>query len=448
MNDPKTFFDDEDYQDALVSLLVKDARTLKDCATFLSPDDFKPQRGMRHGNARWTIAEVVLEHWRKFHTPIGGLLQSSVLDYAEQMGFNDLKLQGLKEYCTLVKQNVVTAPTAVTEKVVRFKKARLMGAALREMMELQQAGQLTDEKWSAISRKLNIVSNNRPVLTDFLGTLPERNARRRLTEARVRRPWTLIDPLDALVRGLTYGEIGVLIAPYKRGKSLGLQWLAIAYVIQGLNVLLITLETPKAVVEDRLDSIVSHVPIKALTEYPQTLDKRFRRFRAMTAAQLHIYDGTQGGVTLGRVEELVNEERENGFIVDAVIIDYDDEITPETKNKDRRFEFAEIYREFRQMSSRLNFIGWTAAQTQRGTEALKILSADRLAEDISKVRKVALAISMGKGDWDTLEESIYLWVAAANNDSQHIGCHIVPDRSRVLVYDREATAKAAKRFAA
>jgi hypothetical protein len=103
---------------------------------------------------------------------------------------------------------------------------------------------------------------------------------------------------------------------------------------------------------------------------------------------------------------------------------------------------ADIYRDLRQLASRKNAILWTAAQTKRSTASKRILGGDDLAEDISKVRKVAMALSLGQGDWG--EDSIFIWVAAHKFDRQHIGCNIMSNKNRMLIYDREATLKAAR----
>jgi replicative DNA helicase len=144
-------------------------------------------------------------------------------------------------------------------------------------------------------------------------------------------------------------------------------------------------------------------------------------------------------MSVARIEQILLRERESGFRADVVIIDYDDEIVPPKKQKERRFEFADIYRDLRQFASRYNIILWTAAQTQRGTEHMKILSGDHLAEDFSKIRKVTMALSLGQGDWN--KDSIYLWVAAHRHDKQHMGCTIMTDKDRMLIYDRERTRK-------
>ncbi len=439
-----SFFQDESFQDSLVAMLCRDQKGLQDVAALLDPEDFRPIKGMRNGQPRFTVAEIALIHWRKHREPLGRLLMASVMEEAASLNLGEHRVQQLKEYCETMTKGTFPSPDAITEKVVKFKGEKRREAAITELRELQVSGALTEEKWHEISHKATSTNGNGTATTDYIAGLKDRLDRRKSIAARVKRPWTYIDPLDSLIQGLGPGELGLILAPTGRGKSLMLHWLSVAYVLQHLNVLLITLETPQSVVEDRLDSIVTNIPIKSLNDLPNLTVQRFRRFRGMVRSHLHIFDGTQGGVSIPRVEQIYLAARQKGFFADSVIIDYDDEIAPTTKQKERRFEFADIYRDLRQFTGRYGLRNWTAAQTQRDTEHLKIISGDRVAEDISKIRKVNLAVSLGKGDWED-GESIYMWVAKANNDTDHAGCHVVPDKKRMLIYSREATERAAKR---
>lgn len=440
--EPKSFFEDEEFQDRLVALLVLDAKTLHECGALLTPEDFKPLKGMKRGRARWITAERALEHYKKYHEPLDRLLRAEVLEYASQIGLGSDQVNQLRDYVRWLQTVKVTAPNSIVEKVVRYKQQRLKAGALQEMVELQSAGMLTDEKWQELSRKALAAVNSMVQTTDYIGDLDNREQRRRTDGTRLRVPWTYIDPLDSLVRTVGPRELGLVLAPWKRGKSLMLLWLAVAYVIQRLNVLYVTLEDTQAEVEDRLDANITAIPIHSLREYPQAIRRRFNRWRTMVSTQLKIYDGTEGGVSIQRLEQVIQAEREKGFIPHAVFVDYDKEIEPAKHYQDRRFESDSTYRALRQLNARYNTIGWTASQTQRDTRHLKILSGDKVGEDIGKIQKVTCAIGMGRGDWT--QDSIYLWVAAHKCDRMEVGCEIVPDLQRMIIYDRDATYRAYK----
>ncbi len=439
--DSNNFFDDPAFQDYLVTLLCYDVKFLNECSYLLEANDFKPLRGIPNGRARWVIADRALEYYQKYHEPVGKLLRADVLDYARTLGMGVRQIGELKNYVDVLKKLKVVGPDAIAEKVTRYKRERIRAQVIQDLVELQAGGQLTDEKWFELSRKATAEPAGQTHITDYFEGLEERMERRKHNSARNRVPVLFIDPLDSMVRSIGPGQLGLVIAPFKRGKSLMLLWIALAYVLQRLNVLFVTLEDARVEVEDRIDAAISKVPLNRLSENPRTLKRRFARFRRMVRAQLKIVDGTQGGISVARLEQIVLDLRDQGFRVDAILVDYDEELVAVKHQKDKRFELADIYRDYRQMAARLNLLAWIASQTQRNTEDMKILSGDRIAEDISKIRKATMAISLGKGDWG--EESIYLWVAAHKHDVQHVGCNIMTDRSRMLIYDRDRTRKMA-----
>jgi hypothetical protein len=436
------FFDDEDFQDALTGVLVRDNKALQQCAGFLDPNDFKPLIASRHGQARWIVAERALEYFKKHRVPVGNLIRADVLEYCKHAALGADQKKGLEEYLEFLK-TIHAPPDALVEKVLTYKGERFKAEAVSELISLQSTGELTDDKWREISRKALVTANGNGHAVDYLATMGNRQERRSLSRNTPHTPFSFIEPLDDLLdRIIGPGQVGLIMAPYKRGKSLMLLWFAIAYVMQRLNVLFITLEDPKFLVEDRLDAIVTHVPIKSLRDKPLTIQRHFQKFRSMVRAGLHVYDGTFGGITVDKIEHIIDEEREQGFVPNAVIVDYDAKIVAEKTYKEKRFESDETYTHMQQVASRANVLWWTAAQTQRDTAHLKIISGDKIADDINKVRNVTVAISMGKGEWT--EDSIYLWIAAHKMDSMERGCEIVPDLDRMLIYSREKT-RAAQR---
>lgn len=439
-NTSDNWWDDDDFQDRLVHLLTRDVTTLRACASVLDPNDFRPLRGSPNGRARWMVAERALEHYARYHEPLGKLLRADLLSYAQTLNLGASHLSGLKDYLKQLDAHPLSSPDAVVGRVVEYKSARIRAAVLQEMVEAQSLGQLDDEKWRALSQKA-LVSGKRPESTDYLTTAANRVERRARENRRSRTPWTLIDPLDSMIRTVGPRQLGLVLAPYKRGKSMFLLWLAVAFCRQRLNVLYLTLEDPLFVAEDRLDSIITNIPMKSLGMRPKTFRRQFERFRLMINARLKLYDGTDENMSLARVEQIVLAEREQGFLADVLIIDYDEKILPKHHYKEKRFEFDEVYSELVRLVARYNLIGWTAAQTQRDTRHMKILSGDRAAEDIGKVRKVTCALALGKGEWT--EESIYLWVAAHKCDRMEVGCEIVPNLKSMLIYDHEATRQAA-----
>lgn len=435
-----TFFDDPEFQNILTALIVRDAETLRRLAPFLRGKDFQPSMGAdADANYRWIVAQRALSFYAKYRDPIGQLLRSELISYAKEQGIIDRKLDTLLEYAKRITSRKLVGADDIISKVTQFKREKAKAAAVEELIELQSSGQLTDAAWLEISQKaVATLTGESIVASDYFADLEKRIERRGKAQGDGN-PLFLIDPLDAKCPAIGRGHVGLILAPFKRGKSLFLIWLALAYTLQRLNVLYFTLEDPFKDVEDRFDAAATALPLHRLHELPNKVRRRFNQFKRLVRSRLRIYDGTSGDISIERIEEIYQTERNSGFIADAIIIDYDDEIVPPSSaaKKERRFQFAEIYQGIRKLAAKHNAILWTAAQTRRGTGSQKVISADDIAEDISKIRKVTLAISLGVGEWG--EESMHLWIAACRIGRQHDGCTIMTDKARMLIYDRDKT---------
>ena len=433
------YLSDPDFQRILLGLICRDHAFLKAFSHLLQEGDFKPSTKDPEAKNRWIIATKALAHYGKYREPIGHLLLPELRTHAKDTKLGLLRTQSLLDQGKAILRQKLTGIEAVSEKVLEFKTNSIIANAIEEMVTLHSAGELSNIRFLELARQaMDTVEGKKQSLQDFFDTLPDRIDRRLLGgDQDLRFPVCFIDPLDSMVRLIARGHLGLIMAPYKRGKSLLLIWLAIALLIQRMNVLHITLEDPRDDVEDRYDAAIANLPIRTLGTKAGTLRKRFRLFQRIVKGRLRIYDGTDETMTVRDIEALWEQERENGFIADALIIDYDDEIKAAKKHQERRFEFAEIYRDLRRLASKRNILIWTAAQTRRDTNEKKILSGDELAEDISKARKVACAISVGKGDWG--DDSLHLYVAAHKYDRQHIGCDIYSNKDNMLIYDRVRT---------
>lgn len=434
-----SYFQDTAFQDLLLALACRDQVMLRQCGSMLTAKDFRPLQGQPNGQQRWVIAQIAFEYWLKYKEPVSDLLPSEVKAYCGKANLAERQVQDLVKYAETLIAKKLVGTSSVVERALTYKKERLKAATIQQLIEEQQSGTLSDERWVELSRKaIEVVHGGNHEVSDYLEGLDGRMIRRANTRLH-RHPSLMIQPLDQLVHAIARGELGLVLAPFKRGKSLCLIWIALAYIIQRLNVLYITLEDPKDEVEDRLDQCVTGLTGENLrdVELENIVRKRYQRFRRYVKAKLHVVDGTEGDVSVAVIDDMVEQERQKGFLVDAVIVDYDDEIKPPRKQAERRFEFADIYVALRQLAARRRMFLWTAAQTQRDTEELKVITANKLAEDISKVRKVTMAFSIGKGEWG--EHSFYLYVAAHKTDQSHVGCNIFANPAKGMFYNHLRT---------
>lgn len=439
----ESFFEQSSYKDKLIALLIRDRKFLRECHPLLDTKDFSVNgTSSKQDKIKAQIAQLGLNFYEKYNEPLGSLITAEVENFAKK---NKLPDSWKDEAVVLAKKLLkkkVKAPAYISERVVDYKSLVRKKQAIDKLHELQEEGKLTDESWTETCSSAiigDIHDKLKPI--DFFSLTASKSRRiRRKLKGENRFPVSFIEPLDRRVRLIARGHLGLVLAPYKRGKSLFLMQLALAYVVQRLNVLYFTLEDPKEDVEDRFDSAVSFIPIKDLAKMPKAYRKNFAWFKRNIRTKLKIVDGTDGGVSIAKIKSIIEQEYNKGFPVDALIIDYDEYIQPKHRNKDRRFEFDEVYRDLKGLIGRMDLIAWTASQSKRGTVANKIITGDDAAEDVGKIRKANCVLSLGQGDWG--EDGLYIHVAAHKHDRQHVGVNIMSDLDRMRIYDPIKTAKA------
>ena len=441
MADKKSAFTDQELRREILAQILWDRQFLRRCGDFLTPEDF--EGGELNGSAS-VLAGIGLDFWRRYRTPVSGSLGLELSAWSDSAGLGPARR---KEMASIVRDlKSFYAPDrspAVADAVRAFQRRMQRLRAIRDLAALEQAGELTDERWMQVTQEL-LAGRDSGRVTDWLRGAGDRTARR-LRNRGVRVPWTMIEPLDSLVQPVGRGHLGVWLAPLKRGKSLAFVWQALAYVWQGYSVLFLTLEDPLEDVEDRLDACAANVEISLLAQEGPQIERSVRRVSDMVRARLRVYDGTDGSVSVETIAGIWERERAAGFEADVVLVDYDDEIRPSEKRRDRRHEFADIYRGLRQFAARTDTIVWTAAQATRDSMTRELVRGQDVAEDISKIRKATMVIGIGLcNEWNgdapnQSGDAKTLFVAAHKFDRQGISCRIVSDPRRGVFYDHEAT---------
>lgn len=415
---------------------VRDRMFLKTVCHDISPDIFPDK-------AEQIVATIALKFWEDHNEPVGGLLRSDAEDAARHRRLNPedrKKLRELVDHIQGGRMDLVPV-RALEDRVMSIRRDTFFEQALEEIISAQEKNTLTTSVLETIVDKAQRELSDRLFLSsDYLEELDKRIKRRQLKSEEDRYPLLLIDPIDEKIQAIGRGHFGIFVGPYSSGKSLFLLHVAMAYAMQALNVMYITLEDPKDVLENRMDSCMTGIPMSRLHKLPNRLRRRFEEMRSLARGRIKVVDATEGGFTMSKAEKLWEQERANGFTADAVFIDYDEEIECEKKftgEMARKREFEEIYKRIRRFAKKLDIIVWTAAQTKRGTIDKRIISGDDIGEDISKAKKSFLAIGIGK---DKEAEHIkHLYIIRHRLDRSRFGVDVCSDFGSAIAYDPEAT---------
>lgn len=433
---------DSELRLQLLRASVRDIAFLKLAGRELEASDFSER-------SEGIIAKAALDFWRDYFEPIGPLLRSHVSQHLARLKLGSDARNKLEANTKDLIDSIMSPdfrPVSVRALHDRVKALRSEGfydEALERILEAREKGVLDSTLLVDIvddaNKKLSDAAFRAVDILDDEEML-RRQKRRNYQEEHIKYPSSGIWELDKKIRLIPKGHVALFLAPYSSGKGFALCWMGYNYAMQGLNVWHITLEDPEEEVEDRYDSLLSYLPKSRLKKLPNKLKRKFRESVQKIRGRIRLTDWTEEDVTLNKIERGYELLKMEGFEPDVIIVDYDDEMKVEKKfsgESARRMEFAELYRGQRKLAKRLNVIYWTAAQTGRAGEGRKIITGKDVAEDISKIRKVTLAIGIGTDSDNPAVKHLY--VIRHRLDRSRFGVDIVSDLSRSHFYHQNLT---------
>ena len=124
--------------------------------------------------------------------------------------------------------------------------------------------------------------------------------------------------------GLPNKTLNVALAGTGVGKSLFMCHLAASTLLQGKNVLYITLEMAEEKIAERIDANLLNTNIKEVAELPKTIfEKKLNKLREKTQGKLIIKEYPTASAHVGHFRSLLSELKlKKNFIPDIIFVDY------------------------------------------------------------------------------------------------------------------------------
>jgi len=240
----------------------------------------------------------------------------------------------------------------------------------------------------------------------------------------------------AMGGGLSRGELGVVLAPPKRGKSTTLINFGFGALsnVMGLNVVHYTMEMSDKKVAGRYDDRVAG----PLVEKKHTAPEQFtaglgQRIKTFVRGRLFIkgYPTRTATATMLRTHLSLLVSR--GFAPDMVLVDYADIMKAERRVGEMRHEQAGIYEDLRQMAGEFNCAVWTGSQAPRSALEKPTLDLGDFAEAFEKAAIVDAAIAFCQTPQERLDLTCRLVFVGLRNseDNRMVMCRVIRDRCLV-----------------
>jgi len=240
------------------------------------------------------------------------------------------------------------------------------------------------------------------------------NPMQRMEEDRnkLRIPTYLSPEIDrAMDQGLSTGELALIMAPTKVGKTMFLLNIAYNAVKHGKKVVYVTLELSKAKIASRFDQLVTRKPKEYLNIHPGIVFKYIKKLKTKGGG-LMIKDCTSA--RLSPVElGLYLERLRKDFEFDMVVVDQVDLMYSPKEYKERRYELSSIVVSLRRMGATMGIPVWAATQANRAAGEAGVTTLWDIAEDIGKANWADIILALSQSPEDK-EENI-MWLDVVGN---------------------------------
>ncbi|QMV48413.1 DNA primase/helicase [Bacillus phage phi18] len=345
-----------------------------------------------------------------------------------------IKEQYEEEIIDLMEEDLTDAEY-VKDSIVRFAKdAAIKEAILESVVDIEKGANSRDVDYSVIEERIKEAVQVGEVMED-LGVSYFDRAKERMDEYAqgtdgVRRVPTGMEGVDkTLGGGLGGGELGIVIAPPGRGKSIALTNIGAGAVLEGYSVAHYTMEMPERQVEKRYDNRL----LQKDTQYLLDPENASRSFKALQMLQktagsnrgkngdLIIKKFPVNGCTINTIRSHLTKLRmERNFVPDVIIIDYGDLISPRRTYSDKRFELESVYLDMRDLASEYDCPVWSASQATRGALDKKVITIGDLAEAFNKANIADFMMALCQTEEEKEDGEMRLHVAKHRSGTSSI----------------------------
>ena len=401
---------DLDFQIGILSLMNKDVRFLSYAADNLVPSYFSDK------DLAWVFS-VFRSHFMDTRSIVSERAMKDRLRVDIKRGKVDKeRVKYIREVFYGMKNDPISDAGYIQDRVVDFVKRNVMKEAFVQASAAYQQGNYSGvvSIFSDAYKKSDIVlkaGQTYPDVEHYQDRIIRRNVTRKVV------PTGIMD-LDAYLRGGGLGEkeLGVILAPTNRGKSMMLKFIAEFNMARGLNGLIFTLEMSEDRYLDRFDMSVSMMTTTEMLQYPEKVEAKLIQMANDPAyGQVHIKEYPTQSATVENLRSYCENLKRSGFFPDFIVVDYADLLRSETQYSEKRHEHSHIYETLRGWAVEQEIPVWTATQANRASLSKSQVTVADISEDFGKamIADVIVGLCQNKKEKDRQEMRLFV---AKNRD--------------------------------
>jgi replicative DNA helicase len=253
---------------------------------------------------------------------------------------------------------------------------------------------------------------------------------------------TKIKGLDTLIGGLRSKWLITTLGATKAGKTWFLIEMAVAALLQGLNILFVSLEMGKEQIDERLDMSVGFMTsspsgeaeilrpmgegyIKSLEAIEsiyniQTVIKNRQRIRKISGGNLEVVAFDRGRLNWIDINRILDElEERKGFFADVVIVDYLGIMKETESGQSKKERISENCLGLKEIAATRNLIVISAMQGNRRAMTSKVFHSYLVADDIDTIFNSDLVMAICQTELEEKESKARVYIANFRHGRQH-----------------------------
>jgi len=313
---------------------------------------------------------------------------------------------------------------------------------------LKSVDHLKKKNYGAIEEEVRgafSVNRNVDLGTDYFTDIRERWVRLNNSslEPKFRTPFETVN--EALEGGMAHKEMAMVVAPPGVGKSLFLANQAARSVLDGHNVLYISLEMAEDRVAQRLDSIFTRIKQRELSERVDDIEERLTIISKQweNRGKLVIKEFPTKRLSVTGLRAFLNQLKNyEDFTPDVIVMDYLELMKTEKDMAEYQGQ-ERLAQELRGIASEYEVLVWTATQTNREGKKVNIITDAELADSYGKIRVCDLVFSINQTEQEFDGGEARLYLMKSRNGRARFVVPISIDYTRLVINQgvRDATAQ-------
>jgi intein/homing endonuclease len=228
--------------------------------------------------------------------------------------------------------------------------------------------------------------------------------------------------------------------------------IAIQAVFQGLNVLFVSLEMGKEIIDERFDMAISFATSNTspkteimrqingnwvCTEenVPNIYDLDYianerRKFKKISGGNLKVMAFDRGRLNYRDIEVILDElEQREGWICDVLIVDYLGIMKETTPGQNKKERISENCLGLKEMCSKRNIVSFSAMQGNRKAMTAEIFHSYLVADDIDTIFNSDLVLALCQTKLEESQNKCRMYIANFRHGKQHGTIGMIRDLS-------------------